>query len=903
MKRTDRTTLKSLGAILLVASAVVTSSYAAEDVQITPDVVYGHKHGMALTMDVYQPPGGNGVGVLFMVSGGWYSKWAPPEQTIGLFRPLLGKGFTVFAVRHGSSPKYVVPEVVADVRRSVRFVRLHAKRFGVDPERLGVCGFSAGGHLSLVLGTMSDEGDPEAKDEVLRVSDRVAAVVAYFPPTDLRPYVKLDGPYRERFPALQFDPNEADSVSPLRHVSPDDPPTLLVHGDKDMLVPIWHSEKIRAAFAENSVDCELLVIEGAAHGFAGDDAKRANATWVAWFEKQLLGNKRTSALNSSVGLIPGPVNGVVIERGGRTLVVYGDPAGSVPQADMVLFTHGRRDVTWAGRGLVERGAKAIVPEAEVSMFAGAPDFWQALVTTRFHDYQQQTTKLPVTPLRVDRAVKDGDTIEWQDLSLKVIGTPGYTRGAVSYVAEIDGIKYAFVGDTIYGDGHLLDLYSLQDEVAEAQIRGYHGYAGRIGGLLTSLRTLRAHHPDILVPARGPVVGDPQAAIEKLIDRLQAAYADYLSINAGRWYFRERYDVLAQRALDTPTKVPWMDWAATIDETHPSWMIPIQNSRLLLSASGAGWLIDCGSQAIVDEIKKLRDAGRLTSLEGLFITHYHDDHTDKVSDLREAFPCPIYVTPIMEDVLKRPQAYRLPAMTDQPIADLTVVPDRHTRHWREFQLTFYDYPGQTLYHDALLVEHDNGEKLFFLGDSFTPSGIDDYCLLNRNLMHEGDGYLYCLDVLETLPADCLLVNEHVGPAFRFDALQLAHMRNVLTQRKKLLTDLFPWDEANYGIDERWARIYPYGQTARPGQTVGVEVRILNHSDGARAYTVTPHVPQGFRVQPDQIRVTIDPRKEAPAVFQVTVPLSNAMPASVITADIAFDRWDLRHWCEAVLELEL
>ena len=170
------------------------------------------------------------------------------------------------------------------------------------------------------------------------------------------------------------------------------------------------------------------------------------------------------------------------------------------------------------------------------------------------------------------------------------------------------------------------------------------------------------------------------------------------------------------------------------------------------------------------------------------------------------------------------------------------------------------------------------------------------------MHEGDGYLYCLDILETLPADCLLINEHVGPAFRFDASQLAHMRNVLVQRKKLLTDLFPWDEANYGIDERWARIYPYGQTAKPGQTVEMEVRILNHSDRAHEYTVTPHVPDGFHVKPERARLTVGSRKEMPATFAVTVPTSADTPVAVVTADVAFDGWDLHHWCEGILELE-
>jgi acetyl esterase/lipase len=254
-------------------------------------VVYGHKHGMALTMDIYQPAKANGVGVLFIVSGGWFSKWAPPEKSIGRLRHLLDKGFTVFAVRHGSSPKYVIPEIVQDVRRSVRFVRLNARDFHVDPDRLGVCGFSAGGHLSLLLGTASDNGDPNSKDQVLRAGNRVAAVVAYFPPTDLRQIVKPNNPFTKFFPALGFDPNDVNDVSPLLHATEDDPPTLLIHGDKDFLVPLWQSERMCEALKAKGVESELIVIEGGGHGFSGKDAERAKKAWVAWFEKHLLSTK------------------------------------------------------------------------------------------------------------------------------------------------------------------------------------------------------------------------------------------------------------------------------------------------------------------------------------------------------------------------------------------------------------------------------------------------------------------------------------------------------------------------------------------------------------------------------------------------------------------------------------
>jgi acetyl esterase/lipase len=267
---------------------LATAAWAAEGVKIEPDVVYGHKDGLALTFDVFAPQqGANGAGVLFMVSGGWYSRWIPPEQAVKGFQPLLNKGFTVFAVRHGSSPKYQVPDAIEDVRRAVRFIRLNAEKLGVDAERLGVYGGSAGGHLSLMLGTASDAGDPKSKDPVLRVSDRVAAVVALFPPTDLGPWTRPGEYHHDRFPALGFDPKLARACSPRFHVTPDDPPTLLIHGDKDELVPIEHSQKILEEFKKQHVPCELIVIAGAAHGFKGNDAQRSSDAMVAWLEKYL----------------------------------------------------------------------------------------------------------------------------------------------------------------------------------------------------------------------------------------------------------------------------------------------------------------------------------------------------------------------------------------------------------------------------------------------------------------------------------------------------------------------------------------------------------------------------------------------------------------------------------------
>ena len=275
--------ISPITAILLLVP--IGQAVAQSDIQVSPDVVYGHKDGMALTFDVFRPEqAGNGIGILYMVSGGWFSVWRDPTELARSFTGLLEAGFTVFAIRHGSAPLYKVPEAVADVRRAVRFIRLNSEDWGIDPERLGVYGGSAGGHLSLMLGCASDEGEPGAEDPVLSISDRVAAVVAYYPPVDLR---AITGP-NERFPALDFDPELAAAISPLLHVTPDDPPALLIHGDADELVPLGSSQAIHQAFLETGVTTDMIILEGAPHGFRGEYFQTAMAATVAWFQKYLL---------------------------------------------------------------------------------------------------------------------------------------------------------------------------------------------------------------------------------------------------------------------------------------------------------------------------------------------------------------------------------------------------------------------------------------------------------------------------------------------------------------------------------------------------------------------------------------------------------------------------------------
>jgi acetyl esterase/lipase len=270
------------------------SASAEEWRAITPDVIYGHKAGMALTYDVIRPgQNANGAAVLFMVSGGWVSTWMPPESVVraekrglNLFEKIVDRGYTLILVRHGSSPWFKVPDAVSDVRTAIRHIRRNADTWKIDPTRIGVCGGSAGGHLSLVLGTMGDDGQQDGKGELDKISSRVQAVAAYFPPTDIREYVNHKT-LSAQFPAIVFPADQAPAVSPLLAVSSDDAPTLLIHGDKDELVPISHSERFLDAMKQANATCELLVMPGAAHGFPGEQGQQAESALLDWFDTHL----------------------------------------------------------------------------------------------------------------------------------------------------------------------------------------------------------------------------------------------------------------------------------------------------------------------------------------------------------------------------------------------------------------------------------------------------------------------------------------------------------------------------------------------------------------------------------------------------------------------------------------
>jgi acetyl esterase/lipase len=297
-------TTVSILAILFAASA---PAAAADDLPYTQhqNIVYAEVHGVGLVMDIFVPTGEkNGLGIVDVVSGAWYSDRSKiRDQALAqTFHIICRKGYTVFAVRPGSITKFGAAEMLAHVNQGIRWVKDHSKEYAIDPDRLGMMGASAGGHLACLAAVTAEAEKPRTWFASKTHGTRVKAVAVFFPPTDLIKYgdkvidVRVDDRLgrlvrRLAFPqGLNGESTEElnqriTQISPARLVTAKAPPFLIVHGDADPLVPLQQSEVMLAALKKANVPAELIVKKGGTHPWI--TIHEEVALVADWFDKQL----------------------------------------------------------------------------------------------------------------------------------------------------------------------------------------------------------------------------------------------------------------------------------------------------------------------------------------------------------------------------------------------------------------------------------------------------------------------------------------------------------------------------------------------------------------------------------------------------------------------------------------
>jgi acetyl esterase/lipase len=220
-------------------------------------------------MDAYFPPPNNGPApaVVHVHGGSW--NHGDKRSGVGLNETsLLTKaGFAVFAVNYRLAPEYRFPAMIEDVKCAIRSIRAHAAEYNIDPNRIAAFGASAGGHLVSLLGT-SDVNAGFDVGEYLEYSSRVQAVVDIFGPADLT--LQNFNEAQIQSASQVFTADQLVLASPVTYISPDDPPFLILHGDRDMVVPLEQSQVLYNALIASGVPAELVIVQNAGHGFQAD---------------------------------------------------------------------------------------------------------------------------------------------------------------------------------------------------------------------------------------------------------------------------------------------------------------------------------------------------------------------------------------------------------------------------------------------------------------------------------------------------------------------------------------------------------------------------------------------------------------------------------------------------------
>jgi len=277
-----------IGMLWITSLARAEASY---EVELRENVTYGQAGDEALTLHLALPKGAEGARpvVLYIHGGGWRA--GNKDLHLEDIKHAASRGYVSASIGYRFVPKHKFPAQIEDVKCAVRWVRAHADEIKADPKRIGAIGFSAGAHLSMLLGSMGSEDGLEGTGGWPDQSSQVQAVVAYFGPTN---FVGVEYPVLSR--ALVYDflggkeeeqPENFRKASPVTYVTKGDAPMLLFQGTKDLLVPYPQAFVMTDALTKAEVPGHVELLLGAGHGWQGDELELTRELTWEFFDKWL----------------------------------------------------------------------------------------------------------------------------------------------------------------------------------------------------------------------------------------------------------------------------------------------------------------------------------------------------------------------------------------------------------------------------------------------------------------------------------------------------------------------------------------------------------------------------------------------------------------------------------------
>lgn len=576
---------------------------------------------------------------------------------------------------------------------------------------------------------------------------------------------------------------------------------------------------------------------------------------------------------------------VLVDFGNGEVLDRLDDFGVERVTDILVTHHHRDQVQGLARAAAE-GIRIWVPPLEHDLIAHAGRHWQARQLENDYDLRQDRFSL-LDSVSVAGTVAEYRRQELGGHAILTLPTPGHTAGSVTYLVEVEGRLLAFCGDLVYGNGKLWSLAATQ--------WSYSGVDGLVATHV-SCAVLADREPDVLLPSHGPVVDDPQQALQTVRARVQELVDLRLE---------HRWDLADMHAR------PWAPVTAHLLRNRASFA----NSYALVSESGAALLIDFGydvttglvpstkreaRRALLWPLDALRRDHGVTRIEAVVVTHYHDDHVAGVDLLRDVEGTEVWVPENVAPILTDPSRHDLPCLWFEPIAVDRVLGFDEPVRWHEYELRLHPLPGHTLYAAALELEVD-GRRVLATGDQQAGGErpMLNYQYRNRFRI---DDFVASAELYRSIRPD-LIVSGHWPPQEVTDELLdvlLADGRRLAQLHRELL----PLGEVDFGAATFdaggfGARIEPYRSSIRSGDRLALDVIVRNPFGREAVASVRLEVPKGWPAPPAQESSLA---AHAEGIVRFELQAGAATRRARIGADLTVDGVPFGQQAEALVDVE-
>ena len=561
--------------------------------------------------------------------------------------------------------------------------------------------------------------------------------------------------------------------------------------------------------------------------------------------------------------------GLLIDFGSGGVLEHLAEAG-VNEIEWVLHTHHHRDQCQGDHLLAARGVPIAVPEREAALFAETDAFWRLKRIYDNYDVSSIGFTLP-RPVPVARALRDYETLAWRGYDIRVLPTPGHTKGSVTFAAEVDGVPTAFCGDLVAEPGHVHTIHDLQWQ---------YGLPDAVGAALHSVTLLSGLPLQRLCPSHGHPTDDAPTALRLLEPKLRLLYGLQGEMRKNR---------------------VWPVWPHSVDQPKAHvlphlWANPhsVANCYALMADDGRALLLDYGFPSwdhmaadmrfVEHSLDELKAVAGLRAVDVVIPSHYHDDHLAGLPWLQQTQGTKAWIFENFAEIVSNPAGYNVPCLLPHPIRVDRALTDGGRVSWDRWTFDVFHMPGHTWWALGLFGEID-GTRVAFTGDNLlqgTVSPLRAAAPVYRNKMLADSIAVGVRRLMEFEPE--LILTGHTG-ALRVDRKMLEDFHGWARQIEGVFRTLVAVPaEVNFALDPNFAILYPYRNPARPGDRLPIELRVTNHGTAdaiARASLVTP---PGWSVSPGEATTTIAAGESGTLRFVIEVPAGSA-GRHVLCAELA------------------